>query len=122
MLPPTGGLASRNPVGVEIAEQSRALEKDKTREPDRGGAAQDGKKLLGGHRLRQKEQECAEKDGDAVEKAGCGHCVTRSSRGLGGAAHEEDNQRLVGRAIKKVGLDRRVTGCGVKNLTPIYAD
>ena len=114
MSSPAETAAARQPVVIEVAEQKRDLEEDKTREPDRGGAAQDGKKLLGGHRLHQKEQECAEEDGDAVEKAGCGHCVTRSSRGLGGAAHEEDNQRLVGRAIKKVGLDRRVTGCGVK--------
>ena len=37
---------------------------------------------LGGDRLHEKEQECAEEDGDAVEQAGCGHGVTRSSRGL----------------------------------------
>src|SRR5438874_1147240 len=82
MLAPAGGAAARNPMRVDIAEQQRDLEKDQARQPDRGGAAQERKKLLGGHRLYQEEQECAEKDGDAVEQAGCGHGVTRSSRGL----------------------------------------
>ena len=78
MLPPTGGVAACNPVCVEIAEQQRDLEEDQAGEPDRGGAAEDGKELLGGHRLHQEEQECAEEDGGSVEQTGCGHVQTQS--------------------------------------------
>ena len=70
MLSPTGSVAACNPVGVEVAEQQRDLKEDEAGEPDGGGAAEDGKQLLGGHRLDQEEQECAEKDGGAVEQAG----------------------------------------------------
>ena len=69
MLPPTGGAAARNPMRVEIAEQKCDLEEDEAGEPDRGGAAQERKELLGGHRLHKEEKECAEEDGDAVEQA-----------------------------------------------------
>ena len=69
MSPPAEAAAARKPVSVEVAEQQRDLEEDQAGEPDGGGAAKGGQQLLGGHRLHQEEQECAEKDGKAVEQA-----------------------------------------------------
>ena len=67
----------------EIAEQQRDLKEHEARQPDRGGAPQGWEELFGGHRLHQKEEECAEKDGGAVKKAGCGHVRTRMKAWIG---------------------------------------
>jgi hypothetical protein len=82
MLPPLRGAAACNPMRVEIAEQKCDLKEDQAGEPDRGGAAEGRKELLGGHRLHQEEKECAEEDGDAIEQAGCVHVRTQDEYGL----------------------------------------
>lgn len=119
MAAPGGGLATGDPVGVEIAEEQGGLKEDEACEPHRGGATKDWQKLFRGHRLHEEEQEGAEKDGDAVEQAWGWHWFCESpvmrvsgalmysfdSRFQSAGAQEEDIGRFVTRAIEKGGLE-----------------
>jgi hypothetical protein len=75
MAAPGCGLATGDPMGIEIAEEQGGLKEDEACEPHRGGAAEDGQKFFRGHRLDEEEQEGAEEDGDAVEQAWGWHLV-----------------------------------------------
>src|SRR5215510_1124394 len=52
-------------MGVEVAAEQSGLEKQQTRGPDLGRAAEPGQDFFGDQRLRLKQKERAEEDGRA---------------------------------------------------------
>src|SRR5438876_1972496 len=63
-----GAREAAGEVGVEVAEQQRALEKDQARGPNCGAAAKPGKNQFGEERFEEKKKKSAQEDDGRVEK------------------------------------------------------
>src|ERR1700677_3253012 len=78
--------APRKPVGIEISDEQRRLEKDEAGNPHRCRPAKHRKQLLGGYRLNKEEQKRGEKNSTAKEDSKPGHAQPHASRNKTGPA------------------------------------